>query len=122
MYAQNDLFFPYRAIAALSTQRGEEWQALVQHVLSLPELHEETLAFMWMMVRLNGCASCETDSYRAMRGCAACAVQTLRRFKGDDAALIKAYEDSLADLRRFARRDDRYIAIVGEQAEEVSAV
>jgi len=122
MYAQNDLFFPYRAIAALSTQRGEEWQALVQHILSLPELHEETLAFMWMMVRLNGCAGCETDSYRAMRGCAACAIQTLRRFKDDDAALLRAYDDALADVRRFARRDSRYVAIVGEHVEEVSAV
>ncbi|MCC6613869.1 MAG: hypothetical protein IT320_10355 [Anaerolineae bacterium] len=122
MYAQNDLFFPYRAIAALSTQRGEEWQTLVQRVLSLPELHEETLAFMWMMVRLNGCAGCETDSYRAMRGCAACAIQTLRRFKDDDAALLRAYDEALADVRRFARRDDRYAVIVGEGEPEVSAV
>ena len=122
MYAQNDLFFPYRAIAALSNQRGEEWQALVERVLSLPEMHEETLAFMWMMVRLDGCAGCEIDSYRAMRGCDACAIQTLRRFKGDDAALIRAYEEALADLRRFARRDARYAAIVGEHVEETSAV
>jgi hypothetical protein len=68
----------------------------------LPETHEETLAFMLMMTRLNGCVSCETDSYRAMRGCAACTIQTLRRFKGSDEDLIEKFADALADIRSFA--------------------
>ena len=57
---------------------------------------------MLMMVRLNGCVGCETDSYRAMRGCAACAQQTLRRYKGDDEELLAAFEQALADVRKFA--------------------
>lgn len=120
MYTQNNLFFPHRAIAALSCERGEQWQALVARIQALPPTHEETLALMWMMVRLNGCAGCETDSYRAMRGCAACALQTLRRFKGDDAALLRAYEDALDEVRHFAQRDQRYTTII-EQAEEAQA-
>jgi hypothetical protein len=121
MYIENDLFFPRRAVAALRSLRGPEWQALVERVLTLPELHEESLAFQWMLVRLNGCASCETDSYRAMHGCAACAAQVLRRFKGDDAALLRAYAGALDDIRRFASTDPRFGRIVGTQPEQACA-
>lgn len=102
MYTDNALMFPHRAIASLRTLRGRDWQALCNRVLALPETHEETLAFMLMMIRLNGCMSCETDSYRAMRGCSACAQQTLRRFKGTDAELLTAFESALDDIREFA--------------------
>lgn len=102
MYADNELMFPHHVIPALRKLRGPQWQALVDRVSALPERHEETLAFMLLMIRLNGCVSCETDSYRAMRGCAACAVQTLRRHKGDDDELIDAFADALREVRQFA--------------------
>jgi hypothetical protein len=69
-------------------------------VTSRPESHEEVLAFCLMMVRLNGCMACETDSFRAMRGCYACTAQTLRRYKGPDRDLIRVYEQALADIRQ----------------------
>lgn len=102
MYTENALFFPRQAIAALRDIRGQEFNALIERILTLPETHEETLAFMLMMIQLNGCISCETDSYRAMRGCAPCAQQTLRRYKGSDAELLKAYQKALGDVRAFA--------------------
>jgi len=102
MYANNELLFPHHAIRALGQSRGPDWQALVDHVASLPETHEETLAFMLMMIRLNGCVNCETDSYRAMRGCVACALQTMRRYKGTDEELLFAYHQALADIHDFA--------------------
>lgn len=73
MYAKNELMFPHHAIPALRNLRGAEWAALVDRVLAVPEAHEQSLAFMLMMIRLDGCLGCETDSYRAMRGCEACA-------------------------------------------------
>ncbi|NWG18091.1 MAG: hypothetical protein HXY41_15820 [Chloroflexi bacterium] len=103
MYTANELLFPYYVIPSLKKLRGPQWRALVERVLSLPETHEETLAFMLMMIRLNGCMACETDSYRAMRGCAACALQTLRRYRGDDTELLEFYEQALEDVRNFAR-------------------
>ncbi len=103
MYTSNELLFPHHVIPSLKKLRGPEWRALVERVLSLPETHEETLAFMLMMIRLNGCMACETDSYRAMKGCAACALQTLRRYKGDDAELLEQYRQALDDVRDFAR-------------------
>lgn len=103
MYAENDLLFPHHVIGSLRNQRGEQWNQLIDRVLNLPESHEETLAFMLMMIQLNGCLSCETDSYRAMRGCTACAQQTLRRYKGSDDDLLKLFERALDDVRTFAQ-------------------
>lgn len=102
MYTENALLFPHHEIPSLRSLRGKKWAELVDRIVKLPETHEETLAFMLTMIRLNGCMACETDSYRAMRGCDACAQQTLRRFKGDDLELIELFEDALGDVRRFS--------------------
>lgn len=103
MYANNELLFPHHVIPALKKLRGPKWQALVERITLLTEYHDETLALMLMMVRLNGCLACETDSYRAMRGCLACAVQTLRRYKGSDDELVSAYEQALLEVQSYAR-------------------
>ncbi len=110
MYATNELLFPNHVIPTLRNMRGPEWAGLIDRVMSLPEAHEESLAFVLMMIRLNGCMACETDSYRAMRGCAACAQQTLRRFKGHDRDLVRAYQQALEDIRRYMARKKRRIA------------
>lgn len=107
MYTNNELLFPHHAIPLLKKLRGTEWQNLVDRIRKLPEHHEETLAFMLMMIRLNGCMACETDSYRAMRGCIACAQQTLRRFKGTDEELLDLFQQALTDVREFAIEQPR---------------
>jgi hypothetical protein len=104
MYTKNELMFPHYAIQHIRHDRGPEWQALVDRVLSLPETHDEVLAFMLMMIRLNGCLPCETDSYRAMRGCVMCVKQTLRRYKGTDDELLRQYHEALDDVQRFIVR------------------
>lgn len=103
MYTNNELMFPHHVIPEIRTARGPRWQALVERVMTLSDSHDETLALMLTMVRLDGCLGCETDSFRAMRGCAACALQTLRRFKGNDEELIEQYEQALKEVRQFAR-------------------
>jgi hypothetical protein len=108
MYAENEILFPHAVIPTLRKLRGEKWQELVERVLCGSQFHDETLAFMWMMMRLNGCVPCETDSFRAMRGCAACATQTLRRYKGSDEELICLFEQALDDVRAFARTHPQY--------------
>lgn len=115
MYTKNELMFPHHVIPALRNLRGEEWRELVSRVLAVPEGHEQSLAFVLMMIRLNGCLACETDSYRAMRGCATCAIQTLRRYKGSDRELIKAYQQALDDVRQHLARTGKG----SEQAEVV---
>ncbi len=101
MYAENELLFPPHAISKLTKSRGEDWQRLVQRVLQRGENHPERLAFSLMMIRLDGCLSCETDSYRAMKGCISCALQSLRRFKGSDADLLDRYNLALEDVTGY---------------------
>ena len=101
MYAGNELLFPPYAIPHLRDIRGPKWRALVERVLSLKEDHPEALAFSLMMMKLDGCRTCETDSFKAMRGCVACAQQTIHRFKGSDAELLKLYGEALAEVKAY---------------------
>ena len=101
MYADNEILFPPHAIPRLARSRGELWRELVDRVTSLPPDDSDCLAFSLMMIRLDGCLSCETDSYRAMRGCTACALQTLHRFKGSDQDLIQRYRKAVNDVRAY---------------------
>jgi hypothetical protein len=112
MYTNNEILFPHHVIPSLRKLRGPKWQALVERIAKLPETHEETLAFMMMMIRLDGCMACETDSYRAMRGCASCALQTLRRYKGDDEELLSEFNGALEEVRKFAE-SHTLLGIVG---------
>jgi hypothetical protein len=99
MYADNELLFPPHAILPLRAARGPVWKDLVDRVASLPDDHPESLAFSLLMIRLDGCLSCETDSFRAMRGCVACSHQVLHRYKGPDVDLVKRYSRCLHEVR-----------------------
>jgi hypothetical protein len=101
MYADNELLIPPHVVNHLQNARGVEWGSLVDRVSRMPEDHTERLAFSLMMIRLDGCLNCETDSYRAMKGCVACAKQTLRRYKGSDRELRVEYEKALVDVESF---------------------
>ncbi|MHB8626087.1 MAG: hypothetical protein ACYDBJ_04325 [Aggregatilineales bacterium] len=109
MYTTNQLLFPHQIIPRLRNVRGTEWTTLVDRVMQVAEGHEESLAFVLMMIRLNGCLACETDSYRAMRGCDACAIQTLRRYKGSDGELLSAYRQALEDVRGYLVKDQEAV-------------
>jgi len=103
MYADNELLFPPNIVPHLRRERGEAWRDLVDRVAELPDDHPESLAFSLMMVRLDGCLSCETDSYRAMRGCSSCAKQVLRRYKSSDTDLLERYLKARDDIRAYLR-------------------
>ena len=101
MYTDNEILFPHYAIPALRNTRGPAWMRLIDRLAGKAETSVEVIALMSLMIELNGCLACETDSYRAMRGCTACAQQTLRRFKGSDEELIRMYEQSVARIREL---------------------
>ena len=101
MYTDNEILFPHYAIPALRDTRGQEWMQLIDRLSIKAETSVEVIALMSLMIELNGCLGCETDSYRAMRGCTACAQQTLRRFKGSDEELISMYNESVARIREL---------------------
>jgi len=110
MYACNELLFPPYAIAELRDLRGPEWRALVERVIQLDEAHPDSLAFSLMMMRLNRCLNCETDSYKAMRGCVFCAVQTIQRFKGNDEELLQVYQEACQEVQDYMCEEPQALA------------
>ena len=99
MYVKTEIMFPPYVIPLLGAAGAPEWRRLVARVAELDETHPESLAFSLMMIRLNGCLDCETDSFRAMRGCSACALQTVRRYRGRERDLLKLYKAALKDVQ-----------------------
>ena len=101
MYVNAEIMFPPSVIPSLRDAAGPEWRGLVERVSGLDETHPESLALSLMMIRLDGCLECETDSFRAMRGCAACALQNVRRFRRNDRELLRLYKTALKDVQAF---------------------
>ncbi|MCS6910392.1 MAG: hypothetical protein NZM11_07470 [Anaerolineales bacterium] len=104
MYVQTEILFPPKAIPQLRDACGPEWRKLVEHVSELEEGHPESLAFTLMMIRLDGCLDCETDSFRAMRGCALCALQTLRKYRKNEKELLRLYKEALKEVQSHLKR------------------
>ena len=102
MYQKDaEVLFPTRVIASLQPLRGPQWQQLIDHIASLPETNPDVLAFNLVMIRLDGCLSCQADSFRAMRGCTQCTMQNIRRYRDGDQDLLKQYEKARRDLEKF---------------------
>lgn len=93
-----DLLFPTRAIEPLRKLRGEGWENLIDSLAHLQPDHTDRVAFVLFMVRLSGCTSCQSDSFRAMRGCVICSTNTIKRYKGSDQNLIDIYNDAKRDI------------------------
>jgi hypothetical protein len=101
MYVTTEIMFPPSVTPSLKDACGPEWRGLVDKVTGLEETHPDSLAFSLMMIRLDGCLECETDSYRAMRGCAACALQTVRRHRSNERELLRLYNTALTDVQAY---------------------
>lgn len=101
--SDTEILFPMRVAPSLAEQRGPRWRALVQRVLATEDGSLDQLAFTLLMIRLCGCLTCHTDTYRAMRGCTFCAVHAVRRFRGQDEDLESRFEaakrEVLAELQ-----------------------
>ena len=100
---QNDaeVLFPARVIPTLGKLRGGKWNELVEYISNLPENDPDTLAFVLMMIRLDGCLTCHADSYRAMRGCTLCAQQAVNRFKGSDEELMAQWHAARTEIKTW---------------------
>jgi len=96
-----DLLFPSRAIEYLQDLRGEGWKKLVRSLIDLEPTDPERIAFVLLMVRIGGCASCQSDSFRAMRGCVLCSSTTIKRYKGNDQTLIDLYKEAKKDVVKY---------------------
>jgi hypothetical protein len=93
-----ELLFPSRVIADLRNHRGKAWRELIDKIQGQESTSLDRLAFVLMMARLDGCTTCNADSFRAMRGCTQCALQNIRRFRGSDKELVKMFDQARIDL------------------------
>jgi len=96
-----ELLYPMRVTSSLRSVRDEKWCSLVDHIVSKESRPQEQLAFTLMMVRLDGCINCNTDSFRAMRGCTQCAKQNIKRFRGNDDELFDQYEQAIIEVDKY---------------------
>ena len=95
---ETELLFPARLIYSLRDLRGKLWHELIVRVVDQPPKSVDMLAFVLLMVRLNGCVTCNMDTYRAMLGCAKCSRQSVERFRQDDQILIKQFEKARSEV------------------------
>ena len=102
--SDQEVIFPAKTIPYLKGLRGPLWDELVDIVLGKDENSLEQLGFTLMVVRLLGCSSCNSDSFRAMRGCTRCAQQGIKRYRGSDEELIKLYEKSKKEVEIYLQK------------------
>jgi predicted peroxiredoxin len=99
MYNEDtELIFPNRVIPELRDLRGAAWRKLVDQVREQAETEPDQVAFVLMMARVDGCMTCNADSFRAMKGCTLCAQDAVRRFRGDDKELLDMFKDASKEL------------------------
>jgi hypothetical protein len=101
---ETEVLFPSKAIGSLSNLRGKIWQELVNEVQNCPVDSPEQTAFLLMMIKIDGCASCNVDSFRAMRGCPSCAQLNIKRYKGNDEELLRLYHQALKESQTFLEK------------------
>jgi len=98
-----ELLFPPRLIPGLRELRGPEWGKLIDQVSAPNADFVDRSAFVYLMVQIHGCTTCQADSFRAMQGCTQCSLQTVRRMREtDDEILTKfavAREEIVHDLK-----------------------
>jgi len=98
-----DLLFPSRAIEPLRTLRGERWEKMINNLIELDPMSLERIAFVLFMVRIGGCTTCQSDSFRAMRGCILCSNTTIKRYKGNDQDLLDLYYEAKNDVSTYMK-------------------
>jgi len=104
VYPKAEILFPSSLIPRLEDLRESKWQRLVKRVAELPEVHPDRLAFVLMMIRLNGCLKCYNGSFRFMRGCELCARQTVMQFKESDDRLLRRYRRARRDVKKHLEK------------------
>ena len=111
VHTKAELLFPAHLIPSLRDLRGDDWKALVDRVAALPETHPDSLAFVLMMIELDGCLKCNSNNYKFLRGCYLCATQTVQSFKGSDQDLLALYEKARQELSTHLQHGVRHLSL-----------
>jgi len=102
MYNEDtELIFPLRVAPALRDLHGAEWRKLADKAARAAPDSKEAVSFVLAMARIDGCQTCNADSFRAMKGCTLCAQDAVRRYRGGEKALVKMVEKARKDLAQI---------------------
>ncbi len=104
-HSDTEILFPMRVAPVLESLRGDVWRRVVDRASRAVEGSVDQLAFSLLMIRLDGCLTCHTDCYRAMRGCSLCATLAVRRFRGTDDELAAMYEAARIEIGDYLEYD-----------------
>lgn len=97
-----DILFPERVIPALRDARSDDFRALVDEILACQSPTElRALGFSFMMMRMNSCMTCTSDSYRAINGCTQCALRTIQAYRGSDEEIRQKWQEACDDVRSW---------------------
>ncbi len=100
---RSELLFAHWAVRAQKDARGPKWKKLVQEIAVLPETHPNALAFHLMMVRLNGCVTCDARKYTERGGCARCAATNLSFSRETEKGLLARYRAAREQVAQALR-------------------
>jgi hypothetical protein len=102
MYNEDtELIFPLRVAPALRALHGPDWRKLVDRAAKAAPDSKEAVSFVLAMARIDGCQTCNADSFRAMKGCTLCAQDAVRRYRGGEKTLVKMVEKARKDLEKL---------------------
>jgi hypothetical protein len=105
---KTELLFAPWAIGSLKAARGPKWRKLIENIARRQETDPDALALQLLMVRLNGCLTCDARKYSERGGCAQCSRATL--------AFSKETEDGLIDRFRRTRTEISHLLHIQKQA------
>jgi len=100
-----DLLFPPRLLPHLRNLRSPAWGELVGRMLQKDPTSPERVAFILLMARLHGCATCQADSYRGMQGCTQCSQQTVKRLRTSDEELNRQFLEACHEVEQYLGND-----------------
>ncbi len=101
MYSRCEILFPHSRVSGLKKLKGDKWKELTEYVATLPETHEDALAFSHMMIKLCDCLNCDLGSYKAALGCAACSQRTINALRDTDTQLLRRFKKSHKEVEGY---------------------
>ena len=103
MYNEDtELIFPLRVAPAIRDLHGAAWRKVVDKAHKAGPESPEAVIFVLAMARIDGCHTCNADSFRAMKGCTLCAQDAVRRYRGGERGLLKQVEKAEKDYTKWA--------------------
>ncbi|MBI5650128.1 MAG: hypothetical protein HZC40_06755 [Chloroflexi bacterium] len=101
MKTRTEFLFAHWAVSALKHLRGDKWRELTTRLAALPETHPDALAFALVMVRVNGCVTCDARRFRERGGCANCTKFVLTTLnKENESELIARFRAAQKEIAR----------------------